>query len=1069
MKRRFAGSGAWSALVVGLALWWPPQPAGAASAIDRLYEEITRDVRSGHNVEGLAAAQKLEGLVRRQQGTNNKNYAGVLHNQGMFLHNLGRYQEAAEKLRAALSIKLSKSDAEGSMRTGNVLVGSLIALDRYDEARSVAQQSLALGTAAYGADDPRLVGTLSALGLLARQLENYKDAEGYFERALAIQQRAPKPDLYDISDAMDDLGDLYGLEGRFDDGERLLLQSVKTREQLGAGQSFSKIFNDLGNLYKDAGRLAESETAFKRALADDRARQDENHPNVAATMGNLASVLEDASRFAEAEIYYKKTLLIYEKVFGPDHPTTAVGLSNLANNYRDQGRSQDALGLQQRVLAIYEKSSGPESTDVARTLTNMANSYEKVGRDDESGALYEKSLRIIAAKFGENSPQATTALANLARWELDHDKLDGAEEKLNRALRIKESAFAPDHPELIDNLRSLGFLYIKRKNYPKARELFERALAIADVKFGARHQKTIFTRINLAGVLSSEEKWPEALALLRRALSDNAGQEGRLAVEHLPDLDNALIEALWRVSNGKPDDRVKDEAFAAAQRAYETQAGTALTQMAARFAAGDDAVAALVRKQQDLTATLENLDQRITAELGAVAGKRNDALIASLRAEADRAKKSFDQVTLQIAREFPGYVELSKPAPLSVAQVQGLLKPDEALVSFLSQKDQSFVYAITREGSSWQRVPKGYGAISEQVAKLRAGLFNADPNAAGPAPFDLGTSYELYASLFGPIESFIGRKPKLLVVPTGSLTSLPFQVLLTKKPDPSVPADDRYGKAAWLLNDKAITVLPAVSSLRALRSFAKASRATKPFIGFGDPVLQRQGTDKRSVSRGVQPYRSYYRGTTVDIDVLRRGLAALPDTADELRAVAKELGATESDVHLGAAATVTSVKAAALAQYRVVDFATHGLVAGEVGGLSEPALVLTLPDQPTSDDDGLLTANRVAKLNLDADWAVLSACNTAAGNSPGAEGLSGLARAFFYAGARALLVSHWPVESEAAVKLTTRAFSELAKNPSIGRAEALRRSMRALIADPSSAGNSNPARWAPFVLVGEGS
>jgi CHAT domain-containing protein len=116
----------------------------------------------------------------------------------------------------------------------------------------------------------------------------------------------------------------------------------------------------------------------------------------------------------------------------------------------------------------------------------------------------------------------------------------------------------------------------------------------------------------------------------------------------------------------------------------------------------------------------------------------------------------------------------------------------------------------------------------------------------------------------------------------------------------------------------------------------------------------------------------------------------------------------------------------------------------------------------------LLTASCVAKLTLDADWAVLSACNTAAGEKPDAEGLSGLARAFFYAGARALLVSHWPVDSEAAVRLTTGAFSELAKNPAIGRAEALRRSMRKLIADQSSPRNAEPSVWAPFVLVGEG-
>ena len=135
---------------------------------------------------------------------------------------------------------------------------------------------------------------------------------------------------------------------------------------------------------------------------------------------------------------------------------------------------------------------------------------------------------------------------------------------------------------------------------------------------------------------------------------------------------------------------------------------------------------------------------------------------------------------------------------------------------------------------------------------------------------------------------------------------------------------------------------------------------------------------------------------------------------------------------------------------------------------AEPALLLTPPQTATAEDDGLLTASEIAQLKLDAEWVVLSACNTAAGESdkPGAEALSGLARAFFYAGARALLVSHWAVNSDATVKLITKAFEELKADPRIGRAEALRRSTLALIA--AGEGYAHPANWAPFVVVGEG-
>jgi CHAT domain-containing protein len=206
-----------------------------------------------------------------------------------------------------------------------------------------------------------------------------------------------------------------------------------------------------------------------------------------------------------------------------------------------------------------------------------------------------------------------------------------------------------------------------------------------------------------------------------------------------------------------------------------------------------------------------------------------------------------------------------------------------------------------------------------------------------------------------------------------------------------------------------------------------------------------------------------------DLDTLRNGLPPLPETAQELRSVAKRLGVPESEIHLGEAASESAVKHAQLADYRIVYFATHGLVAGEISSLAEPALVLTLPEKPTDADDGLLTASEVAQLKLNADWVVLSACNTAAGDKPGAEALSGLARAFFYAGARALLVSNWPVGSDAAVRLTTGTFDALQADHSIGRSEALRRAMVAMIEDTKDEWNAYPAFWAPFMVVGEGS
>jgi CHAT domain-containing protein len=288
-----------------------------------------------------------------------------------------------------------------------------------------------------------------------------------------------------------------------------------------------------------------------------------------------------------------------------------------------------------------------------------------------------------------------------------------------------------------------------------------------------------------------------------------------------------------------------------------------------------------------------------------------------------------------------------------------------------------------------------------------------------------------------------------------------------------------YRNAAWLIKRQAVSVLPSVESLEALRAFARTSTAPRPMTGFGDPVFAPQLPTPQTPAPGGQRsrptrpaktrgYADYWRGAGVDRSKLAEALPELPDTADELKDVAAKLGAPASDLHLGRDASETVVKQARLSDYRVIYFATHGLVAGEIRDLAEPSLALTLPKQSTTLDDGLLTASEVAQLKLNADWAVLSACNTVAGDRPGAEALSGLARAFFYAGARALLVSHWKVASAAATRLTTSTFAFLKDNPKAGPAEALRHAMLDYMNDTSDPNNAYPAFWAPFEVAGEG-
>jgi CHAT domain-containing protein len=224
------------------------------------------------------------------------------------------------------------------------------------------------------------------------------------------------------------------------------------------------------------------------------------------------------------------------------------------------------------------------------------------------------------------------------------------------------------------------------------------------------------------------------------------------------------------------------------------------------------------------------------------------------------------------------------------------------------------------------------------------------------------------------------------------------------------------------------------------------------------------------------------RRASIGTEQLRgASLGALPrleDTGDELKAIASALQADPSKVlFLGKDANEKIVKGIDLTRYRVVVFATHGLVPGDLEGLTQPALALTAPEVADIDGDGLLTVDEILALRLNAEWVVLSACNTAAGAGQGAEALSGLGRAFFYAGSRALLVTNWPVDSASARELVTGVFRRQADDARLSRAEVLRQSMLAMLESSerkSETGetlytHAHPLFWAPYTIMGDGS
>ncbi|MCR9129873.1 MAG: CHAT domain-containing protein [Alphaproteobacteria bacterium] len=540
--------------------------------------------------------------------------------------------------------------------------------------------------------------------------------------------------------------------------------------------------------------------------------------------------------------------------------------------------------------------------------------------------------------------------------------------------------------------------------------------------------------------------------------------------------------------NSMEPECLKDEAWRAAQWAVQTSAAQALSQVSARFASGDDALARLVADRERTVRERAAAQEALYEALSLSDPESREAGSTAARERLDRLTGELETLDRRLDAEFPEYAQLTNPSPLSIVEAQGLLRADEAMILFLVGERGSFVFAIDREGSDWARVDLNADDLAEAVDTLRQSLdpaygrgpWNTVPvqsAGSGLDPFDRAEAYRLYQALFAPIEARLDGKRHVYAIPSGALSSLPLGVMVTEEPQGDDADPRALAGTAWLARDFAMTVLPTPSSLRSLARFGESS-ARSPFFGVGDPCIgsragancDRGGPASGGGDRGAAP--ESFRGASTrgvynaDVDAVR-SLAALPNTRPELVALARAFGADpDRDLLVGAAATETALTSSSdLRDRRVIAFATHGLIADELPGLVEPALVLTPPDEAMEGDDGLLTASEIARdLDLDADWVILSACNTAAPDGAGAESLSGLASAFFYAGARSLLVSHWVVDDAAARRITTGALAAMNEDPQAGRSEALRQSLLTLMEEDQFA---HPAMWAPFVLVGQ--
>lgn len=872
------------------------------------------------------------------------------------------------------------------------------------------------------------------------------------------------------------IGDRESAQPALRQGENAYSQYSSGRNQDRAHYFAMFLFGMRAAVLALENKFDQAEVAFRRAVQEAQFDQrfllghrlsDQADGRTAASMAenaayqhglaelDLAAFLMDRNRLEEAELLARNVLRRILTRLGRDNARTSIVMEQFAQILRAQGRYHEAMRMAQAAVESDEKAGAvPEASGLAASRRTLGSALALQGRWAEASKVFEEMRAGLATDpetlrvFGRGDPYWGLALIKAGRFQ---------EAVALLAPRVEQDrkVLGESHPELALNRGVLGMALAHTGEKQRALAEFNAAAAaLLD-----------------SGVLAGERSAAQT-QLLRHVL------EG-------------YIELLMDIRGTNLEQGQHADALSLAFRLADVMRGQsvqgALSASAARAAAGEPAVAALVRKEQDLNEQARALYGYLFNQLSLRPEDQSQKIIADMRKRLDEIAVERKQLQADLQRRFPRYAEFVNPRPVTLEQARAVLREGEVLVSVLTTQERTYVWALPKSGAvGFHSASLGEKEIERIVAGLRRSLDPGEVTIGRMLEFDVAQAAMLYEALLKPVESAWKGAHTLMVVANGALAQLPFSVLPTAPTALAAeqgPRFERYKQVPWLIKEAGIVQLPAVNTLVTLRALPQGNAQRTAFAGFGDPQFGAQqvavaGDANTTVTRNLGIQRvteaGLREGSAPANYIAYSALPPLPDTREEILAIANALKAdTSKDVFLGLQASKQNVKSANLATRRIVAFATHGLIPGDFPNLDEPALALSSPDGTA--ESGLLTLGDILALKMDADWVVLSACNTAAGDGAGAEAISGLGRGFFYAGSRALLVTHWPVESRSARQLVTTLFERYAGNPALSRAEALRQASLAVMEDSAKDASgkalysyAHPIFWAPYALVGDG-
>ena len=776
-----------------------------------------------------------------------------------------------------------------------------------------------------------------------------------------------------------------------------------------------------------------------------------------------------AENSAAAETAYRAALGVQERALGAENPALATTLVLLSLQLSNQGRYPAAEAALARADALARRPGAEEVLPArlahyrALHLLNLGRHAESMALLDQAAADYARQLppAVLAARpaprgqdalgGGETlaSPQARSALLGLIEVRRYRavalralDRFAQAEEALRSASTLARANRVALPVFSARLARSAAMVEAEHGGAADAASgLAQAAMAFAR---GVPNTRPVArTELLRARILAGLDRRDEVLGACRNAVSVLTALRSGIEAELLEPCLSAYAAA---ARDGDGGQALLEEMFGAAQLAQSGVTARQIDQATVRLAdAGrNPAAGEAIRRYQDAQNALGDLLR--TRDTLAADGQATEALDRRI-AEARTALAESDDA-LQAAA--PRYGQLVQQA-VSAREVLAALRPGEAFASVVLTGDAGWTFVLRDGRIAVAPVQGGETRIAGLVRRVRAGIERTGPSLP---TFDTTAAAELHDATFGALGPALEGATALSVAPSGALLALPFEVLLTGPADPA-----QLAGAPFLVRRLAISHVPAAANFVGLRRL-EASRAERGWFGFGD---------FRPPTR-AQAARSFPAESCAEAAQLFAGLPSLPFATRELEAARQILAARAEDRLLGPAFTADAVRRASLRDYRVLHFATHALLPSEIACQPEPAIIASTPANAPDAAPAMLTSSAIVNLDLDADLVILSACNSGGpSGSTAGESLSGLARAFFYAGARALLVTHWSVDDRMAAFLVAKTLVE--RSAGRGTAAALRAAQLSFL---DEAGRGLPAEaahpffWAPFAVIGEG-